>query len=63
MEGVKYTKDASGKKYYVQIDMDACKGNPLVENVLDILERERRKNTYPLDDVISKFAKKNGKKF
>jgi hypothetical protein len=63
--GIEYTKDATGKKRYLRIDLDMYGENQLIEDFLDLLDIEARKGepTYPLDDVISELEKKHGKKF
>ncbi|MDR0683296.1 MAG: hypothetical protein LBG15_15870 [Dysgonamonadaceae bacterium] len=63
--GIKYTKDKTGHKRYVRVDLDMYGENQLIEDFLDLLEVEARKGepTYPLDDVIRELEKKHGKKF
>jgi hypothetical protein len=64
--GIKYTKDASGKKRYVRVDLDMYGGNQLIEDFLDLLEIEAAKKEkvecIPLDEFnqyIDKRLKEN----
>ena len=41
--GIKYTKDASGRKRYVRIDLDMYGDNQLLEDFLDLLDIKSRK--------------------
>ena len=63
--GIKYTKDVTGHKRYVRVDLDMYGENQLIEDFLDLLDIEARKGepTYPLSDVINELEKKHGKKF
>jgi hypothetical protein len=65
LAGIKYTKDATGRKRYVRIDLDMYRENQLIEDFLDLLEIEARKGepTYPLEEVISELEIKHGTKF
>ena len=47
--GIKYTKDSKGKKRYVRVDLDMYGENQLLEDFLDLIEIESRKN----DETIS----------
>ena len=47
--GIKYTKDSKGNKRYVRIDLDMYGENQLLEDFLDLIEIESRKN----DETIS----------
>jgi hypothetical protein len=49
IEGIKYTKDKTGRKRYVRIDLDMYGDNPLIEDFLDLLDIEARKG----DETIS----------
>jgi hypothetical protein len=42
--GIKYTKDATGRKRYVRVDLDMYGENQLFEDFLDLLEIEARKS-------------------
>jgi hypothetical protein len=65
LQGIKYTKDASGRKRYVRVDLNMYGENQLIEDFLDLLEIEAHKDepTYPLSDVISELERKHGTKF
>jgi hypothetical protein len=41
--GIKYTKDATGRRRYVRVDLDMYGENQLFEDFLDLLEIEARK--------------------
>jgi hypothetical protein len=41
--GIEYTKDVTGKKRYLQIDLDMYGENQLIEDFLDLLDIEARK--------------------
>ena len=60
--GIKYTKDASGRKRYVRIDLDMYGDNQLLEDFLDGLEAEAQKDEpfYPLEEVIARENKRRG---
>jgi len=47
--GIKYTKDSKGNKRYVRVDLDMYGENQLLEDFLDLIEIESRKN----DETIS----------
>ncbi|MDR1633271.1 MAG: hypothetical protein LBR97_10465 [Dysgonamonadaceae bacterium] len=47
--GIKYTKDKNGRKRYVRVDLDLHGENQLIEDFLDLLEIEARKD----DETIS----------
>ncbi len=59
MEGVLYVTDQENKKKFVQIDME--KYSEIIEDILDILVIESRKDeeSVPMDDVIREL-KENG---
>jgi hypothetical protein len=42
--GIKYTKDATGRRRYVRVDLDMYGENQLFEDFLDLLEIEARKS-------------------
>ncbi|MDR3141298.1 MAG: hypothetical protein LBU37_06205 [Tannerellaceae bacterium] len=50
--GIKYTKDAAGRRRYVRVDLDMHGDNQLLEDFLDLLEIEARKGgeTVSLDE-------------
>ena len=60
--GIKYTKNSKLKKHYVRIDLDMYGENELLEDFLDLLEIEARKDepTRPLRDVIREQNLKRG---
>ncbi|MDR1403425.1 MAG: hypothetical protein LBJ60_06970 [Tannerellaceae bacterium] len=41
--GIKYTRDAAGKKRYVRIDLNMYGDNQRIEDFLDLLEIEAHK--------------------
>ncbi|MDR2627355.1 MAG: hypothetical protein LBC40_04905 [Dysgonamonadaceae bacterium] len=43
VEGISYTNDATGRKRYLQIDLDVYGENPLIEEFLDSLDTEARR--------------------
>jgi hypothetical protein len=49
IEGIKYTRDKTGRKRYVRVDLDMYGENQLIEDFLDLLEVEARKG----DETIS----------
>jgi len=60
--GIKYTKDSKSKKHYVRVDLDLHGENQLLEDFLDMLDIEARKNepTYPLEEVLARENKRRG---
>ncbi|MDR2131467.1 MAG: hypothetical protein LBP56_09965 [Odoribacteraceae bacterium] len=60
--GIKYTKDATGKKRYVRVDLDVHGDNQLIEDFLDLVEIEASKKepTTPLRDFIKEQNQKRG---
>jgi hypothetical protein len=60
--GIKYTKDATGHKRYVRVDLDMYGENQLLEDFLDLLEIEVHKGepTIPLREFIKDQDKKRG---
>ena len=58
MEGILYLTDDQNKRRFVQIDID--KYGSIVEDILDRLIIESRKNeeSYPLDEVIKELETK-----
>ncbi|MDR2809662.1 MAG: hypothetical protein LBB84_03780 [Tannerellaceae bacterium] len=60
--GIKYTKDKTGRKRYVRIDLDMYGENPLIEDFLDLLDIEasRGEPTIPLREFIKEQNKKRG---
>jgi hypothetical protein len=46
--GIKYTKDAAGRKRYVHIDLDIYGENQLLKDFLGLLEVEARKGGEPI---------------
>jgi hypothetical protein len=62
--GIKYTKDKTGRKRYVRIDLDMYGEHQLNEDFLDLLDIEARKGdeTISLDEFnkyIDKRLKEN----
>ena len=58
MEGILYLTDDQNKRRFVQIDID--KYGAIVEDILDRLAIESRKNeeSYPLEEVIKELETK-----
>jgi len=58
MDGILYLTDENNKKRFVQIDID--KYGAIVEDILDRLAIESRKNdeSYSLDEVINEIEVK-----
>jgi hypothetical protein len=52
IEGVKYTKDATGRNRYLRIDLDKYGGTRLIEDFLDALEviASKGEETVSLDE-------------
>jgi len=44
MTGIKYTKSPKGNKHYVRVDLDMYGENQLLEDFLDMIDIEARKN-------------------
>jgi hypothetical protein len=63
--GIEYTKDTTGKKRYVKIDLDMYGDNQLIEDFLDLLDIEARKGepTRPFDEVMKKEFERRGLKY
>ena len=62
LAGIKYTKDANGINRFVRIDLERYGKNQLLEDFLDMLDIEARKNepTYPLEEVLEREYKRRG---
>jgi len=62
LAGIKYTKDGATGKRYVRIDLEKYGENQLLEDFLDILDIEARKNepSYPLEEVLARENKRRG---
>jgi len=62
LAGIKYTKDITGYNRYVRIDLEKYGENQLLEDFLDILDIEARKNepTYPFEEVMRNEFKRRG---
>jgi hypothetical protein len=60
--GIKYTKDATGHKRYVRVDLNMYGENQLLEDFSDMLEIEAHKGepTIPLREFIKEQNKKRG---
>ena len=65
LAGIKYTKDITGYNRYVRIDLEKYGENQLLEDFLDILDIEARKNepTYPFEEVMRNEFKRRGLKY
>ncbi|MDR2449799.1 MAG: hypothetical protein LBD52_07560 [Prevotellaceae bacterium] len=62
LQGIKYTKDASGYNRYVHIDLRQYGNDELLEDFLDKIDIEARKDepTVPLREFIKEQNKKRG---
>jgi len=60
--GIKYTKSPNGNKRYVRVDLDMYGENQLLEDFLDLIDIEARKDepVYPLDEVLARENKRRG---
>jgi hypothetical protein len=60
--GIKYKKDAAGRRRYVQIDLDMYGENQLLEDFLDFIDIEARKGepAYPLEEVLEREDRRRG---
>jgi hypothetical protein len=60
--GIKYTKNAAGRKRYLCIDLDMYGENQLIEDFIDLMDIEARKGepVYPLEDVLEYENKRRG---
>jgi len=63
--GIKYTKGLNGHKRYVRVDLDMYGENQLLEDFLDLLEIEARKDepTYPFEEVVKAEFERRGLKY
>ena len=59
--GIKYTKNSQGN-HYVHIDLGLHGNNQLLEDFLDLIDIEARKNepVYPLEEVLARENKRRG---
>jgi hypothetical protein len=64
LAGIKYTKDATGRKRYVRIDLDMYEENEALQDFLDLLEIEAAKKEKGEDEYVSleEFMKKEYKR-
>jgi hypothetical protein len=62
LQGVKYTKDASGYNRYVRIDLQRYGNDELLEDFLDRIDIEARKDepTVPFEEVVARENKRRG---
>jgi hypothetical protein len=62
LTGIKYRKDTAGRNRYLQIDLNKYGESPLLEDFLDMLDVEARKDepSYPLGEVIERENKRRG---
>ncbi|MDR3134257.1 MAG: hypothetical protein LBU42_09630 [Prevotellaceae bacterium] len=62
LQGIKYTKDACGYNRYVHIDLQQHGGNELLEDFLDRIDIEARKEepTVPFEEVLARENKRRG---
>ena len=60
--GIKYTKDSKGNRRYVRVDLDMYGENQLLEDFLDMIDIEARKDepVYPLAEVLARENKRRG---
>jgi len=63
--GIKYTKDSTGNKRYVHVDLDIHGENQLLEDFLDLVEIEAGKGepTYPFEEVMKAEFERRGLKY
>ncbi|MDR2138586.1 MAG: hypothetical protein LBP50_03430 [Tannerella sp.] len=63
--GIKYTKDKTGRKRYLRVDLDMYGENQLIEDFLDLLYVEAHKGepTCPFDEVMRKEFERRGLKY
>jgi hypothetical protein len=60
--GIKYTKGLKGNKRYVRVDLDMHGENQLLEDFLDLVEIENRKNDETISlDEFNKYIDKRVK--
>jgi hypothetical protein len=62
LEGIKYTKDATGYNRYVRIDLKQYGDDELLEDFLDSIDIAARKEepTVPLEEVLARENKRRG---
>ncbi|MDR0582050.1 MAG: hypothetical protein LBG31_03700 [Prevotellaceae bacterium] len=62
LQGIKYTKDASGYNRYVHIDLQQYGNDELLEDFLDRIDIEARKGepSIPLEEVVARENKRRG---
>ena len=63
--GIKYTKSTNGGRGFVRIDLDTYGDNELLEDFLDLMEIEARKDepTRPLEEVMRAEYERRGLKY
>ena len=59
--GIKYTINSQGN-HYVRVDLGLHGNNQLLEDFLDLIDIEARKNepVYPLEEVLARENKRRG---
>jgi hypothetical protein len=62
LEGIKYTKDATGYNRYVRIDLKQYGNDELLEDFLDSIDIAARKEepTVPFEEVLARENKRRG---
>ena len=65
LPGIEYEKDESGRIRYVRIDLDMYGENQLLEDFLDLMDMEARKDepAYPLEEVMKAEFERRGLKY
>ena len=60
IKGIKYT--SSGGRRYVRVDLDIYGENQALEDFLDLVDMEARKDepSYPFDEVVERENKRRG---
>ena len=59
LAGIKYTKSPKGDKRYVRVDLDMYGENQLLEDFLDLIDIEARKNNETVSlDEFNKYIDK-----
>ena len=59
LAGIKYTKSPKGDKRYVRVDLDMYGENQLLEDFLDLIDIEAKKNNETISlDKFNKYIDK-----
>ena len=62
IEGIKYTKSPKDGRHFVRVDLGIHGENQLLEDFLDLIEIEARKDepTYPFEEVMKDEFERRG---